>query len=70
MVTTRGQNKDLLNWISGWERSYIVIRLNRSQTTEIYKSWAKYFKAKVVIFTVLSLIYYQYTVNLPNVLKV
>ena len=30
---------------------------------------AKYFKVKVVIFTVLSLIYYQYTVNLRNVLK-
>ena len=30
-----------------------------SQAREIWQSWAKYFKAKVVTFTVQSLIYYQ-----------
>ena len=42
---------------------------NRGQTRKTLKS-NKYFKVKVVIFTILSLIYYPYTVNLPNVLKV
>ena len=45
--------------------------VKREKFAKVKQSKAKYFKVKVVIiFTVLSLIYYQYTVNLPNVLKV
>ena len=42
----------------------------RSNRERNLQKLSKYSKVKVVIFTVLSLIYYQYNVNLPNALKV
>ena len=49
-------------WATPWVHS--------GQTSEICKSWAKYFKVKVATFTIESLGYYQHPVSLLNFLKV
>ena len=47
--------------------SYAAVQtFDRGQTREICKKQGKYFKEKVVIFTVKSLILYQYPVDLPT----
>ena len=46
-----------------------LCNLDRGQTKEICEKQEKYFKGKVVIFTVQSLILYQYPVSLLTYLE-
>ena len=45
------------------------IKLDRGQTREICEKQEKYFKGKVIVFTIQRLILYQYSVNLLTYLE-
>ena len=47
----------------------VSVKFDRGQTREICEKQEKYFKGKVVTFTVQSLILYQYPVDLLTVLE-